>query len=95
MRHARNQHRDEPVRAAESGLAAMRWDGPKRILMVTDAWRPQVNGVVHTLERLAETLTTFGVEVDFLTPEPLPHPAAADLSGHPAGADHAAAMSRG
>ncbi|TIT86835.1 MAG: glycosyltransferase family 1 protein, partial [Mesorhizobium sp.] len=21
-----------------------------RILMVTDAWRPQVNGVVHTLE---------------------------------------------
>ncbi|TIU71892.1 MAG: glycosyltransferase family 1 protein, partial [Mesorhizobium sp.] len=22
-----------------------------RILMVTDAWRPQVNGVVHTLER--------------------------------------------
>ena len=23
-----------------------------RIVMVTDAWRPQVNGVVHTLERL-------------------------------------------
>ena len=31
--------------------------------MVTDAWRPQVNGVVHTLERLTETLKTFGVEV--------------------------------
>ena len=26
-----------------------------RILMVTDAWRPQVNGVVRTLERLTET----------------------------------------
>ena len=30
-----------------------------RILMVTDAWRPQVNGVVHTLERLTETLKSF------------------------------------
>jgi glycosyltransferase involved in cell wall biosynthesis len=39
-----------------------------RILMVTDAWRPQVNGVVHTLERLTETLKSFDVEVDFLTP---------------------------
>ncbi len=36
--------------------------------MVTDAWRPQVNGVVHTLERLAEALEPLGVEVDFLTP---------------------------
>jgi glycosyltransferase involved in cell wall biosynthesis len=36
--------------------------------MVTDAWRPQVNGVVHTLERLTATLKTFGVAVDFLTP---------------------------
>ncbi|RWC42270.1 MAG: glycosyltransferase family 1 protein, partial [Mesorhizobium sp.] len=36
-----------------------------RILMVTDAWRPQVNGVVHTLERLAETLKAFDVELDF------------------------------
>ncbi|RVA72842.1 glycosyltransferase, partial [Mesorhizobium sp. M7A.F.Ca.CA.001.11.2.1] len=39
-----------------------------RILMVTDAWRPQVNGVVHTLERLTETLKSFDVAVDFLTP---------------------------
>ena len=28
----------------------------RRILMVTDAWRPQVNGVVRTLERLTEFL---------------------------------------
>lgn len=39
-----------------------------RILMVTDAWRPQVNGVVHTLERLSETLKGQGVETEFLTP---------------------------
>lgn len=39
-----------------------------RILMVTDAWKPQVNGVVHTLERLAEALADRGVEARFLTP---------------------------
>ncbi|MBX3580364.1 MAG: glycosyltransferase family 1 protein [Rhizobiaceae bacterium] len=50
--------------------------------MVTDAWRPQVNGVVHTLERLAETLKTFGVEVTFLTPNlfrTLPMPTYPDI----------------
>lgn len=36
--------------------------------MVTDAWRPQVNGVVHTLERLSEALLVSGVETQFLTP---------------------------
>jgi len=39
-----------------------------RMLIVTDAWRPQVNGVVHTLEKLAETLATTGVDTEFLTP---------------------------
>lgn len=41
---------------------------PLRILMVTDAWRPQMNGVVHTLERLSEALQSRGVETEFLTP---------------------------
>ena len=36
--------------------------------MVTDAWKPQVNGVVHTLERLSEALADRGVETRFLTP---------------------------
>lgn len=40
-----------------------------RILIVTDAWRPQVNGVVHTLETLAATLARLGVKAEFLTPE--------------------------
>ncbi len=38
------------------------------ILIVTDAWKPQINGVVRTLERLAEELRTMGVRVEFLTP---------------------------
>ena len=45
---------------------------PMRILIVTDAWRPQVNGVVRTLEKLAEALHQRGVEVEFLTPEGYP-----------------------
>src|SRR5688500_15079869 len=53
-----------------------------RILMVTDAWRPQVNGVVHTLERLADALRPFGAEAIFLTPlsfRTLPMPTYPDI----------------
>ncbi|MBJ3783872.1 glycosyltransferase family 4 protein [Devosia sediminis] len=42
----------------------------RRILIVTDAWRPQINGVVRTLESLAAQLRSWGHEVSFLTPEP-------------------------
>ena len=31
-----------------------------RILIATDAWRPQVNGVVHTLEALARAAEGLG-----------------------------------
>lgn len=41
-----------------------------RVLVVTDAWHPQVNGVVRTLSKLAEVLAEMGVEATFLTPEP-------------------------
>lgn len=40
-----------------------------RVLVVTDAWRPQVNGVVRTLERLSEEAPRLGAEIRFLTPE--------------------------
>ena len=40
-----------------------------RVLVATDAWRPQVNGVVRTYERLDEELSGLGVELTFLTPE--------------------------
>lgn len=39
-----------------------------RILVATDAWRPQVNGVVHTLERMSAAAEEWGGEFQFLTP---------------------------
>ncbi|EKS36354.1 MAG: glycosyltransferase involved in cell wall biosynthesis [Afipia broomeae] len=40
-----------------------------RILVATDAWHPQVNGVVRTLTKMAEAAASMGVDVKFLTPE--------------------------
>src|SRR4051812_49814322 len=42
--------------------------GRVRILLVTDAWEPQVNGVVRTLKTTARELTSMGHEIRFLTP---------------------------
>jgi len=39
-----------------------------RILIATDAWVPQVNGVVRTYQRLEEELVKLGHEVYFVTP---------------------------
>lgn len=39
-----------------------------RIMIVTDAWFPQTNGVVHTLAETAAWLGRFGHEVRMLTP---------------------------
>jgi glycosyltransferase involved in cell wall biosynthesis len=39
-----------------------------RVLIATDAWHPQVNGVVRTLTMMAEAATALGVDVGFLTP---------------------------
>ena len=43
-----------------------------RILVATDAWHPQVNGVVRTLGSLAAAANKLGVTIDFLTPEGFP-----------------------
>jgi glycosyltransferase involved in cell wall biosynthesis len=43
-----------------------------RILVATDAWFPQVNGVVRTLTALAKAMEGRGVEIEFLTPEGMP-----------------------
>ena len=40
-----------------------------RLLIVTDAWAPQVNGVVRTLETLGKDLEALGHEVRYATPE--------------------------
>ena len=39
-----------------------------RVLVATDAWRPQVNGVVRTYERLTEEAGELGCEITLLTP---------------------------
>ena len=51
-----------------------------RVLIVTDAWRPQVNGVVRTLERLKLDAEHFGVAIDFITPADYP---STPLPGYP------------
>jgi glycosyltransferase involved in cell wall biosynthesis len=43
-----------------------------RVLIATDAWHPQVNGVVRTLTSLARSAKTLGVDVEFLSPDGFP-----------------------
>ena len=39
-----------------------------KILIATDAWHPQVNGVVRTLGQIAREAPALGATIDFLTP---------------------------
>ncbi len=43
-----------------------------KVAIVTDAWRPQTNGVVTTLLRTGDSLRSLGHEVAMMTPEGLP-----------------------
>ncbi len=57
---------------AEDGPAA----GPalaKKILLVTDAWEPQVNGVVRTLANTMEHLQAMGCEIEVISPADYPN----------------------
>jgi hypothetical protein len=56
------------IRNCGSGGTAAENDVMK-ILVATDAWRPQVNGVVRTLGALARAAGKLGVEIEFLSPE--------------------------
>lgn len=40
-----------------------------KIVIATDAWAPQINGVVTTLGKMGEELTALGNEVKYVTPE--------------------------
>ncbi|NLR96807.1 glycosyltransferase family 1 protein [Rhizobium sp. P38BS-XIX] len=42
---------------------------PERLLIVSDAWHPQVNGVVRSIENTNRELTRRGVEVSMITPD--------------------------
>jgi 1,2-diacylglycerol 3-alpha-glucosyltransferase/glucuronosyltransferase len=43
-------------------------EGGLKIVIATDAWKPQLNGVVRTLDTLGNILTDFGNEVLYITP---------------------------
>ena len=62
-----------------------------KVLIATDAWKPQVNGVVATLGHLAEQARSLGAEIEFVTPAefrtlPLPNYPEVRLSLPPPGA---------
>jgi len=40
-----------------------------RIMIVTDAWEPQVNGVVRTVRSTRDELRRLGHEVELLAPD--------------------------
>src|SRR5262245_54585525 len=53
-----------------------------RVLIATDAWHPQINGVVRTLTSLAASAGKLGVDLEFLSPQgfaSLPLPTYPDL----------------
>jgi glycosyltransferase involved in cell wall biosynthesis len=63
------------VRRQIAGIVARgraQGDGLMRVLIATDAWHPQVNGVVRTLTSLASSAGNLGLSVVFLTPEGFP-----------------------
>jgi glycosyltransferase involved in cell wall biosynthesis len=62
----RTPHRGREASAATGEGCLM------RVLIATDAWHPQVNGVVRTLTSLARSARSLGVTVEFLTPEGFP-----------------------
>lgn len=44
----------------------------QRIMLVTDAWEPQVNGVVRTLSNTMRELTAMGCEIEVVSPADYP-----------------------
>ena len=68
-RPVRDHHLDRPAAADGAGCRRFGAGRLMRILVATDAWHPQVNGVVRTLTMMAEAAKGFGVDVSFLTPQ--------------------------
>lgn len=55
--------------AAPANLAATGNNRPMRILLATDAWEPQVNGVVRTLTRTVAEMRAMGHTVEVISPD--------------------------
>lgn len=54
------------------GMAELVGAPPKSIAIVSDAWHPQMNGVVRTLTTTCELLRASGHKVDVITPDQYP-----------------------
>ncbi len=52
-----------------AGIGMLSGEDRIKVLIITDAWAPQVNGVVRTLEMLGHDLRALGHEVRYATPE--------------------------
>ncbi len=58
-----------PIKAAAAATPPLgAEDEPMRIMLVTDAWEPQVNGVVRTLSRVVDECRAMGKAVEVVTP---------------------------
>ncbi len=57
-----NTHSGEVTDARRSGQ-------PERLVIVSDAWHPQVNGVVRSIENTNRELAAMGVDVAMVTPQ--------------------------
>src|SRR5690348_13301140 len=66
--YPRRRGRMRPA-ALAAGAAPFEEASPLKVLIVTDAWTPQVNGVVRTLEMLGNELRALGHEVRYATPQ--------------------------
>ena len=73
MRHARRGFRTLPDMLALPEIAPVecttRWPLLRRIMVVTDAWKPQVNGVVRTMTTVAGELEAMGHTVAVVGPD--------------------------
>jgi len=59
----------KPGGAMPAGIGTAHDGQALKVLIVTDAWAPQVNGVVRTLEILGADLRALGHEVRYATPQ--------------------------
>ncbi len=67
---------EAPPESASQGAPQCASEAPplaQKILLVTDAWEPQVNGVVRTLSNTMRELEALGCEVEVISPADYPN----------------------
>lgn len=60
-------HRVQGAAIPAAPVHAEAEDRPQRIMLVTDAWEPQVNGVVRTLSRVVQECREMGLTVEVIS----------------------------